>query len=146
MYEHSVVEGIEQSPDGSTHTHAIHFYDVGIAGDGLRAPCRGPDGESAPESRNEHQVFLAHLDAPEVWDGPRLVDGGKHYGHLEANVYPDDDGSWKAELTPVYVFPLMDDEGNVTGWERRVYDDVTTLTACQRSAEPEARRHSRHVR
>jgi 3',5'-cyclic AMP phosphodiesterase CpdA len=129
LYEHAVVRGTEQSLDGAGRAHAIHFYDIGIGGDGLRAPARGPDGEFAPKSNNEHQVFLAHLDAPEVWHGRRLVDGGKHYGHLEVNVDRDDDGFWKAELTPVCVFPLMDDEGKITGWQRRVYDDVVTLSA-----------------
>ena len=70
---------------------------------------------------------MAHVDAPEQWDGRRLVDGGKHYGHLEVNVSVDAAGRWQAELQPVYVFPLMDDQGQVTGWERRVYDDVVVL-------------------
>ena len=30
-------------------------------------------------------------------------------------------------MTPVYLFPLMDEEYEVTGTERRVYDDVVTL-------------------
>lgn len=108
MYEHSLVEG-------------IHFYDIGIGGDGLRGPIAG--------LTNPHQLFLAHTDAPEVWDGNRLVSGGKHYGHLEVNVTQNADGTWQAQLLPVYVFPIMDATGHVTGWERRIYDDVTTLTA-----------------
>ncbi len=118
MYEHSIVDG-------------VHFYDVGIGGDSLRGPYMGQDGLYYDETLmdNEFQVFLAHLDAPEVWDGNCLLSGGKHYGHLEVNVFADDDGLWQAELTPVYVFPQMDELGNIIGWERRVYDDVTVLTA-----------------
>lgn len=114
MYEHSIVRG-------------IHFFDIGIGGDGLRKPVSGKDGSSQLPKSNPYQVFLAHLDAPEVWEGKRLLSGGKHYGHLEVNVSPRADGSWEAELTPVHVFPLMDPAGNVTGWERRIYDDHVLL-------------------
>ncbi|MFM8221182.1 MAG: hypothetical protein ACKOJF_19910 [Planctomycetaceae bacterium] len=78
---------------------------------------------------NPGRKFLAHLDSPEVWEGLRLVSGGKHYGHLEVNVTPDEKGGWRAELLPVYMFPVTDSEGRVTGWERRLYEDVVTLTA-----------------
>lgn len=114
MYEHSVVDG-------------INFYDIGIGGDGLRGPDNGTDGSTGLPSSNPNQVFLAHLDAPEVWNGNQLVSGGKHYGHMEVNVYIDTDGYWKAKLEPVYVFPLMNTSGTITGWERRVYDDVVVL-------------------
>lgn len=114
MYEHSIVNG-------------IHYYDVGIGGDGLRKPSSGKDGSTRLPSANTHQVFLAHLDAPEAWNGKQLVSGGKHYGHLEVNVASNKDGAWKAELTPVYVFPKMNTDGDVVGWERRIYDDVVVL-------------------
>lgn len=107
MYEHSIVNG-------------IHYYDVGIGGDGLRGPVAG--------LTNPFQVFLAHDDAPEVWSGNQLVSGGKHYGHLEVNVTPLGGDQWQVQMLPVYVFPLMDTNGTITGWERRVYDDVVTLT------------------
>lgn len=131
MYEHSLIpDGAEQLPggDGATRPHKLHVYDVGIAGDGMRGPVLGPDSQY-PESDNHHQIYLAHLDAPEVWDGKRLVSGGKHYGHLEVNVTKNPAGHWQAVLTPAYIFPLMDEQGGVTGWERRVYDDEVTLTA-----------------
>ncbi len=131
MYEHSLVpDGVEQLPgdDGKSRPHSLHVYDVGTAGDGLRGPYFGPDGLHAGHDGNPHQVFLAHTDAPEVWDGKRLVSGGKHYGHLEVNVSKSDTGTWVAVLTPVYAFPLMDEQGGITGWERRVYDDEATLT------------------
>jgi hypothetical protein len=114
IYEHSLVNG-------------VHYFDVGIGGDGLRGPYNGEDGSSGLPGTNPYQVFLAHLDAPEVWDGKRLVSGGKHYGHMEVNVTADADGSWKAEFTPAYVFPLMNASGKVTGWERRTYDDEVVL-------------------
>jgi 3',5'-cyclic AMP phosphodiesterase CpdA len=119
--ERSVAAGTETLPDGSTRPHSIHFFVVGSAGDGLRGPSKGFD--------NPCRKFLAHDDAPEVWEGKRLVSGGKHYGHLEVNVVPNAQGKWHAELTPVCVFPLLDSEGKLIGWERRVYNDVVTLTA-----------------
>jgi 3',5'-cyclic AMP phosphodiesterase CpdA len=121
LLERSLVTGTESLPDGSTRAHRIHFYDVGIGGDGLRGPSEGFD--------NPYRQFLAHDDVPEVWNGKQLVSGGKHYGHLEVNVAQNAIGQWLAELTPVQVFPLLDSEGKVTGWERRTYDDVVTITA-----------------
>ncbi|WP_087023707.1 purple acid phosphatase family protein [Thaumasiovibrio subtropicus] len=116
MYEHSLVDG-------------IHFYDVGIGGDGLRGPYFGKDGKYSVDLDNPHQVYLAHLDAPEVWEGKQLVQGGKHYGHLEVNVTQNESGAWQTVISPVYVFPLMSKDGEITGWERRVYDDEVTLVA-----------------
>jgi hypothetical protein len=83
-----------------------------------------------PGAENPFRKFLAHVNSPEVWQGRRLVSGGKHYGHLEVTVSPSADG-WEAVLTPVYVFPLMNDEGTVTGWERRTHDDVIRLRSRQ---------------
>ncbi len=114
MYEHSIVRG-------------IHFYDIGIGGDGLRKPSSGDDGSSQLPKSNSHQVFLAHLNAPETWDGKLLLSGGKHYGHLEVNISQETDGTWTAQLTPVHVFPQMDTTGKVTGWQRRSYDDEVVL-------------------
>lgn len=81
-------------------------------------------------------MYLAHLDAPEVWNGNQLVSGGKHYGHLETNVFIDTDGYWKATIDPAYVFPLMDANGTITGWEHRVYNDSVTLIGAQAVPEP----------
>jgi 3',5'-cyclic AMP phosphodiesterase CpdA len=90
-FTHSVVAG-------------IHFYDVGVAGDGFGFPLddRNADYdwwedflEERPAVRrhraafhNPHRRWVAHHDAPEHWEGARLVDGGKHYGHLEVSVVP----------------------------------------------------------
>jgi hypothetical protein len=101
-YQHSVVDG-------------LHFYDIGIGGDGLRGPSSGADSANPSIVTNPFQVFTAHLNAPEVWNGPQLVSGGKHYGHMEINVSFDAaSGTWKAQLDPVYVFPLMDVSGSIT--------------------------------
>ncbi len=122
MYEHSALHGVEISPEGHNRDHTIHFYDVGIGGDGLRGPVE--------DVLNPHQVFLAHSDAPEIYntDGV-LQDGGKHYGHLEVNIDRNSAGQWQAQLDPVYIFPLMNGGGQVLGFERRLYDDSLTLTS-----------------
>ncbi|MEJ2275945.1 MAG: metallophosphoesterase, partial [Woeseiaceae bacterium] len=59
MYEHSVVAGTEEREAGETAPHSVHYFTVGIAGDGLR----GPD----PLADNPQRVFLADTDAPERW-------------------------------------------------------------------------------
>ncbi len=100
----------------------VIFYDAGVAGDGLGAP----ESEKDPRCANPWQAWIAHDDDPELWNGKQLVDGGRHYGHVEIDITPDDTG-WNVSLTPVYIFPVNDEEGNVTGFERRVYDDVVTL-------------------
>lgn len=122
MYEHSVVSGVEISPGAVERPHDIHFYDVGIGGDGLRGP--------VSDVANPQQVFLAHIDAPEVY-APNgvLSDGGKHYGHLEVNIEQGSDGVWQARLDPVYVFPVLEADGSVMRFERRIYADPVVLTA-----------------
>ncbi len=130
MYEHSVVPGAEIHPDGSETEHVLHVLDVGVGGDGLRGPYPGVE--------NPYRVFLAHEDAPEVRDPRgRLVDGGKHYGHLEVNVTQRADGRWQAQLDMVYLFPLTGEDGGVEGFERRLYDDTTILVSDAELAEQE---------
>lgn len=122
MWERSEIVGLEIRPDSSERSHTMHIYDVGIGGDGLRGSEEGLE--------NPYQKFLVHKDATEVWQDGVLVDGGKHYGHLEVDVMPLGDGSWQAVLKPVYVFPLFDIDGtNYVGYERRLYDDVVILTS-----------------
>lgn len=76
MYERSIVDG-------------VHYYDVGIGGDGLRAPVVLGD---AAREWNPYQVFLPDRDEPERWEGSpgssRLLGGGRHYGHLVVEVAP----------------------------------------------------------
>lgn len=121
MLERSVSRGVETLPSGATRPREIPYYDAGIGGDGLRGP--------SPNFDNPIRKFLAHDDAPEVWNGRQLVSGGKHYGHLEVNVTPPaQPGSpWTTTIVPVHVFPLNDAEGRVTGFERREYADRVTL-------------------
>jgi len=122
MYEHSVVPGKEVLPGGGESAHVIHFYDVGIGGDGLRGP--------VSDVPNPYRVFIADSDAPEVWSPEGLlIEGGKHYGHLEVNVSRDADGRWQARMDPVYIFPVVQADGSVEAFERRIYDDSVTLTA-----------------
>jgi hypothetical protein len=120
MWERSVVEGVEVRPDGSTRPHRIHFYDLGTGGDDLRGPEAGLE--------NPFQQFLVHSDVPEMWQAGTLIDGGKHYGHLEVNVDEVERDVWEAVLTPVYAFPVFDGQ-QLVGFERRLYDDEVVLSA-----------------
>ncbi len=120
MYEHSVVAGSEARPGGAEIPHAVHFFTVGIAGDGLR----GPD----PLADNPQRVFLADTDAPERWsDDGILLEGGRHYGFLDVQVEPRDEGGWRARFEPAYQFPVMNAGGDVQRFETRVYDDTLVL-------------------
>ena len=123
LWERSEIDGVEILPGGGERAHTLHVYDVGIAGDGLR----GPEGGLT----NPQQKFLVHTDAPEQWRNGVLVEGGKHYGHLEVDVYPLEDGGWQAELRPVHVFPLFESPSRYVRSERRLYDDVQILTRRQ---------------
>ncbi|MBK1438885.1 metallophosphoesterase [Parapedobacter sp. ISTM3] len=104
--EHSVVDG-------------VHFWDVGIAGDGLGAPNDDVD----PRRRNEYSQWSAHKHAKEYWDGNRLVEGGKHYGHLLVDVRPHEEG-YTITMTPQYIFPVRSEEGRVQTVETRRYNHV----------------------
>ena len=121
MLERSSSLGTEALPSGESRPREIPYYDSGVGGDGLRGP--------APNFDNPKRRFLAHDDAPEVWSGKRLIHGGKHYGHLEVNVIPPATAGapWTATIVPVHAFPVTDEEGRVTGFERREYADKVTL-------------------
>ena len=126
MFERSFVDS---DADGV----GVHMYDVGVAADGLRGEqlYRAGDGTWQPIRFNTRSAWMAAKDEPEMWeldaDGqPRLVDGGLHYGHLQMDLERTRCGS-TLTLSPVYLFPLMDEDYEVTGTERRVYDDVVTL-------------------
>lgn len=111
-------ESFERSEVGG-----IQVYDVGVAGDGLGYAINDRD----PRRINPWRKWVAHFDSAEHWQGKKLVDGGKHYGHLEMNITPSPEG-FKIEYVPVYIFPVTDDEGKVTRFERRVYKDQFTAT------------------
>ncbi len=114
MFERSLVKGQELKPDGSRRPHQVHFYDVGVGGDGLRtAGCANPARQ-----------FLAETHAAEVWKDGQLQEGGRHYGHLEINVVKEK-GGWKATLDSVYVLPRKDNGS--WRFERRLYRDTVVL-------------------
>ena len=122
MYEHSLVPGFERRSDGSQTEHGVHFFTVGIGGDGLRG--------SDPSVSNPYSLFTADISSPEVYDANGILqDGGRHYGHLVVDVSLQDDGFWAARFEPVYVFPIMNADGEVQSFEPRVYDDALTLRA-----------------
>lgn len=98
------------------------FYDTGVAGDGLGAP----ESEIDPRCANPWQAWIAHADEPELWKGRQLLQGGRHYGHLEIDLVRQDEG-WDITLTAVHTFPVNDAEGVVTGFERREYDDTVRM-------------------
>jgi hypothetical protein len=134
MFERSLVD---TDGDGV----GVHYYDVGVAGDGLRG--RAIDSLTGePGGHNPFSVWTADADEPEHWqwtdDGQggqflQLLDGGRHYGHLEVDIdrldSADDGTVALITLTPVYSFPLMDAQGQLIGGQtqRRVYGDVVTL-------------------
>ncbi|MGC0142128.1 FIMAH domain-containing protein [Pseudactinotalea sp. Z1732] len=135
MFERSLVD---LTGDGN----AVNYYDVGVAGDGLRGERRA-NGNLLSEpilEYNPYRVWSADQFEPEIWDGETLVDGGKHYGHLEINIERDADGGATMSLTPVYSFPLLDDDLDVLGTERRIYDDEVSLAiGADGTVEPEER-------
>ncbi len=121
----------------------VHHIDVGMAGDGLRGPLSGLDifNTALVNRINPYLAFIPHRDAPEMWvertapDGTtwnELVGGGRHYGHLVADLkrVHGDPTVWAIlTLTPVYSFPKFDAFGRATGeTERRVYADVLRFT------------------
>ena len=117
-FEHSVVDG-------------IHFYDVGVAGDGLGYSLSGLD----PKFFNPWQQWVAHEHAHELWKGDQLLDGGKHYGHLEVNVVPQNE-RYLVQFTPVYSFPVTDQNGKNISFERRIYDDEHDIRVNNRKPAP----------
>lgn len=126
MFERSFVDS---DGDGV----GFQSYDVGVAADGLRGEqlFQQEDGSYAPIRFNTHSEWMAATDEPELWvqdenGRPQLQDGGMHYGHLQIDIRNTRCGA-EMELSPVYLFPLLDEDYDVQGTERRVYDDVTTI-------------------
>ncbi|WP_049562732.1 metallophosphoesterase family protein [Nonomuraea sp. SBT364] len=121
MFERSFVD---DDGDGI----GVHYYDVGVSGDGLRGVRRdGPTLDSPPLAYNAFSRWTADQGEPEVWDGARLRSGGKHYGHLEIDVNRVRDRKARITLTPVHVFPVMDDALAVLRTERRTYSDRVVI-------------------
>jgi len=155
MFERSFVD---ENGDGV----GVHHYDVGVSADGLRGARRlnAASGSDFYDREllnyNPFSQWTADQSAPEKWelvDGVlQLVDGGKHYGHLEVNVerllsatLTDGAGAnldnvpfAKVTLTPVYNFPVLDSNYNLLRTERRVYgDEVVLILNAQGQVIPE---------
>lgn len=127
MFERSWVD---EDGDGI----GFHNFDVGVAADGLRGDYRlGKGEEVTPVEFNTHSEWMAQVHEPENWqlvDGTlQLIDGGKHYGHLQMDLEPVRCEGLSAKLvtTPVYAFPVLDKDYNLVNVERRVYNDVQTI-------------------
>ncbi|MBB4909185.1 metallophosphoesterase family protein [Actinophytocola algeriensis] len=125
MFERSFVD---ENGDGT----GVHYYDVGVSGDGLRGVRKESASPGSPPLRyNPYSQWTADQSEPEQWqdtDGvPRLTGGGKHYGHLEIDVDRGRGDRARITLTPVHVFPVLDRNLAVTRTERRTYHDQTVI-------------------
>ncbi|NEE01290.1 metallophosphoesterase family protein [Phytoactinopolyspora halotolerans] len=124
MFERSFVDS---DGDGV----GVQYYDVGVAGDGLRGDRRNGASLNDPLLKyNPYSQWTADQSEPERWESVdgvlQLVEGGKHYGHLEVDVERLRDGA-RVTLTPVYVFPVLNTDYELERTERREYGDAVTL-------------------
>jgi len=125
MFERSFVD---LDGDGN----GIHYYDVGVSGDGMRG---GVIDEVTGEygGQNGFSQWTADRSEPELWvetpEGVTLARGGKHYGHLEINLNSTGGlGFGTITFTPVHSFPILNADYEPVGdTERRVYGDVVAL-------------------
>ncbi|WP_197046612.1 metallophosphoesterase [Oceanobacillus salinisoli] len=113
--------------------NGFHSYDVGVAADGLRGEkmIKDENGNYVPQNYNTYSQWSATKDQPELWETnengvKHLIDGGLHYGHLQMDFVNTLNGA-ELTLTPVYIFPILDDNYDLVRTERRVYDDVQTI-------------------
>lgn len=133
MFERSFVD---EDGDGV----GVHYYDVGVAGDGLRGARRTSNGftEGANSNRLQYNNFSkwsADEYSTESWSTfggvPQLIDGGKHYGHLEVQVQRVTGNpavNARVSFNPIYSFPLLDGNYRLLNTERRVYKDNLTIS------------------
>ncbi|MBN3581882.1 metallophosphoesterase [Algoriphagus aestuarii] len=128
LFERSFVD---EDGDGK----GIMYYDVGVAGDGMRGEKRDWLGNPLNTlDYNPYRKWTADQSEAEIWNtsgaNPILVDGGKHYGHLEVNLEKVTEGENQfanIRFTPVYAFPVLDQNYNLLRVERRVYKDEIQL-------------------
>ena len=137
MYERSYVD---EDGDG----FGVNYWDVGVAGDGFGVTLHTITTDEALgltiDDLNPVRSWNAHLDEGELWKEftdrsgdsyVTLVDGGKHYGHLEINLKKLREGHeyWAVlRIVPVYSFPVVDRNWEPIGHtQRRVYDDVIRM-------------------
>lgn len=108
----------------------VHYWDVGISGDGLRGPGYFPTTSYVPFDLLPEQAqkthWSAHGDSQEMWVGQQLIDGGKHYGFVEVEVNPQSSqGEYEIVIRPRYSVPEVDAQGNFTGkFNERVYNKI----------------------
>ncbi|MFT7205216.1 MAG: 3',5'-cyclic AMP phosphodiesterase CpdA, partial [Algoriphagus sp.] len=129
---------VDQDNDGK----GVLYYDVGVAGDGLLPVKR--DWKNNPLNTldyNPYSKWTADQNSIEQWNTsgarPVLTDGGKHYGHLEVNLEKIIEGGEtfaKIKFSPIYAFPVMDENYNLIRVERRVYADELELKIKLKSA------------
>ena len=131
MMERSEIEGAETLPTGETVPHKFCVWDMSIAGDGLR-------GNVVYNNVNPKEKYRAHVNCPEVYEDGVLVEGGKHYGHLEVTIDQTEDGSWRATFDPVYIFYSKDKDGKtVYGGVRHYADKVVRISnRCKGAPQP----------
>ncbi|NVJ86092.1 MAG: metallophosphoesterase [Algoriphagus sp.] len=128
LFERSFVD---ENQDGS----GVLYYDVGVAGDGMRGEKRNYlKNPLELLNYNSFKKWTADQNEPEQWvesgGNPVLSDGGKHYGHLEVNVQKVSENGKeyaKIDFSPVYIFPVLDQNYNLQSVERRVYNDEVSL-------------------
>lgn len=124
LFERSFVD---EDLDGK----GVLYYDVGLAGDGMRGVKRDwLNNPLNPLNYNPYSKWTADQNSAEQWNTsgsvPLLVDGGKHYGHLEVNLTRIKDGNKyyaQIDFDPVYIFPVMNLNYELERIERRVYSD-----------------------
>lgn len=108
----------------------VHYWDVGIAGDGLRGPGYYPTTSYVPfsllPSAAQETHWSAHGDALEMWSGQKMVEGGKHYGFVQVEVNPQPaQQEYEIVIRPRYSLPVVDEAGKFTGkFEERTYSKI----------------------
>lgn len=125
MFERSFVDADQ---DGT----GVHYYDVGVAGDGLRGQAQDEQGQLV--AYNSFSQWTADQDEKELWhryeNTLQLISGGKQYGHLEVNIERVTQGQESEAIitfTPVHAFPVFDNDYQWVRTERRVLNDVLQL-------------------
>jgi hypothetical protein len=130
--------------DSNNDGKGVQYYDVGVAGDGMRGVKRNLiSNPLATLDYNEFSQWTADQKSTEIWDNsgtnPVLTDGGKHYGHLEVNVKKVLDGGKtfaQIDFEPVYAFPVMNAQYQLQRVERRVYSDPVRILVELKITEP----------
>ncbi len=132
MFERSFVD---EDNDGE----GVYYYDVGVAGDGMRGQRTDENGNLL--NYNQFSQWTADQNEPELWQEVngtlQNVAGGKHYGHLEVNLENlVEENRTQITFTPVYSFPVLDANYNLIDTERRIYGDEIVIEL-EQTSEPE---------